>query len=168
MVDEVWKDIKGYEKRYQVSNLGNVRKIWKTKITICNPSCDSNGYKQIVLTKNGKRKSYKVHRLVAMEFIPNPNNDKEINHKDENKQNNFVENLEWCTHLYNSNYGTRNYRCTRHRLKRIQQYDKTNNLVGEYPSLKEAEKVTNIKYQCISQCCRNIIKSAGGYIWKYC
>ena len=168
MVDEIWKDIPEYEGLYQISNLGDIRRIWKTKTTKCKPSLDSHNYKQIVLTKNKIRKSYKVHRLVALVFIENPNNYEEINHKDENKQNNCINNLEWCDRKYNCNYGNRNYRCTRHRLQRIQQYDKANNLVGEFPSLKEAEKVTNIKYQNISRCCRNQRKSAGGYIWKYC
>ena len=168
MVDEIWKDIPEYEGLYQISNLGDIRKIWKTKKTICKPSFDNKNYKQIVLTKNKKRKSYKVHRLVALTFLSNPNNYEEVNHKDENKQNNFVDNLEWCTSKYNCNYGTRNYRCTKHRLHRIQQYDKKNNLIGEYSSLKEAEKITNIKYQQISSCCRNLRKTAGGYIWKYC
>lgn len=165
---EIWKDIPNYEGIYQVSNLGNIRKIWKTKTTLCKPSYDSHKYKQIVLTKDKKRKSYKVHRLVALAFIPNPNDYSEINHIDENKQNNNVKNLEWCSRIYNCNYGDRNYRCTRHRLRRIQQYDMQNNLVGEYQSLQEAEKITNINYQSISCCCRKIQNTAGGYIWKYC
>lgn len=168
MNKEIWKDISGYEGLYQVSNLGNIRKIWKFKTIMCKPSSDSHGYKQIVLTKDKKRKSYKVHRLVALTFINNPNNYEEVNHKDENKTNNKIDNLEWCDRKYNCNYGNRNYKCTRHRLHRIQQYNKENNLIGEYPSLKEAEKVTGIKYQSISSCCRNIKKSAGGYKWKYC
>lgn len=165
---EIFKDIKGYEGLYQISNLGNVKRIKKENYILCKPSKDSRGYKQIVLTKDKKRKSFKVHRLVALAFIDNINNYKEINHKDENKLNNNVTNLEWCTRKYNCNYGNRNYKCTRHRLHRIAQYNKQNDLVGEYPSLKEAEKITGIKYQNISSCCRNIKKSAGGYIWKYC
>lgn len=167
-IKEEWKDIKNYEGLYKISNLGRVKKINKSNIIICKPSIDTSGYKQIVLTKNEKRKSYKIHRLVAVAFIPNSNNLPQINHKDENKLNNDVSNLEWCTLQYNCNYGSRNYRCTRHRQHRVQQYNKQNNLVGEYPSLKEAEKITKIKYQLISSCCRNKQKSAGGYIWKYC
>lgn len=79
-----------------------------------------------------------------------------------------ISNLEWCTLQYNCNYGSRNYRCTRHRQHRVQQYNKQNDLLGEYLSLKEAEKITKVKYQQISSCCRNKQKSAGGYIWKYC
>lgn len=168
LIKEEWKDIKNYEGLYQISNLGRVKKINKSNIIICKPSIDTSGYKQIVLTKNKKRKSYKIHRLIAQAFIPNPNNLPQINHKDENKLNNDVSNLEWCTLQYNCNYGSRNYRCTRHRQHKVQQYNKQNNLVREYLSLKEAEKITKIKYQQISSCCRNKQKSAGGYIWKYC
>lgn len=157
MVKEEWKDILDYENIYQISNYGRVKRICKTKSVVCKPSNDSHGYKQIVLTKKGKKKSFKVHRLVAQAFIPNLNRYEEVNH-----------NLEWCDRKYNCNYGERNYKCTKHRLHRIQQYNKENNLIGEYPSLKEAEKVTGIKYQNISSCCRNVQKSAGGYIWKYC
>ena len=169
MVNEIWKDIPNYENIYQVSNLGNIKKIWKAKTTICKPSFDSNGYKQIVLTKNKKRKSYKVHKLVALTFLSNFNNYEQINHKDENKTNNCVNNLEWCTRLYNINYGTRNYRCTKHRLHKVKQINvKTNKIVKIYNSLQEAEMETKIKYQNISSCCRNKQNTAGGYIWKYC
>lgn len=179
-MQEIWKDIEGYEGLYQVSNFGRIITVEKNRIDcigrksfisskILKPSVDSSGYKQIILTKNKKRKSYKVHRLVGQMFIPNPNNYPIINHKDENKQNNNVENLEWCTILYNNQYGTRGYRCTRHLLKKIKQIDiKTNKVIKTYNSLKEAEKETNIKYQLISSCCREKSHSTGGYIWKYC
>ena len=174
---EIWKDIKGYEGLYQVSNLGNIKTLQKeikckknsylSKEKICKPSLDSSGYRQIVLTKNKIRKSFKVHRLVAQAFIPNPNNLPQINHKDENKQNNYIENLEWCTNLYNSRYGTRPIRCSKHLEKKVKQI-KNNKVIKKYNSLKEAEQNTNIKYQEISACCRKIIKTAGGYKWKYC
>ena len=165
---EIWKDIKGYEGLYQISTNGDIKRVWKSKETICKPSLDSNGYKQITLTKNKKRKSYKIHKLVAITFINNKNNYKEINHKDENKLNNNVNNLEWCTRKYNCNYGNRNYKCTRHRIHKVGQYDLQNNLINTYSSLQDAERITGIKYQNISSCCRNIKKSSGGYIWKYC
>ena len=99
-IEEKWKDIKNYEGLYQISNLGRVKKINKSNIIICKPSIDTSGYKQIVLTKNKKRKSYKIHRLIAQAFIPNPNNLPQINHKDENKLNNDVSNT---TTSYNNN-----------------------------------------------------------------
>ena len=168
MDKEIWKDIVGYEGLYQISSFGNVRRLWKSKPILCKPSSDSHGYKQIVLTKDKKRKSYKVHRLVALAFIDNPNNYEEINHKDESKINNKIDNLEWCDHIYNSNYGTRGYRCTKHFCKKVQQIDMNGNIVRIYNSMQNAEKETNIKNQNISKCCRNKQKTAGGYIWKYC
>ena len=168
MNNEIWKDIEGYEGLYQVSNLGNIKRIFKSHIVLCKPSFDTRGYKQIVLSKNRKRKSYKVHRLVAKAFIPNHNNLPCINHKDEDKTNNCVDNLEWCTIEYNNNYGTRGYRCTRHKLKKVKLFDSSGKKVIKiYNSLKDAEKETNICSSNISACCRKIIKKAGGFIWEY-
>lgn len=163
---EIWKDILNYETIYQISNFGNIR-LYKSK-KILKPSDDGKGYLHITLTKNGKRKGFRIHRLVAQTFIPNINNLPQINHKDENKKNNNVNNLEWCDSKYNNNYGTRNYRCTRHRIKKVNQFNYNNILINTYNSIGEAELKTGIKYQGISACCRSIQKSAGGYIWKYC
>ena len=165
MSNEIWRDIPEYEKIYQVSNYGNIR-LYKNN-RILKPSDDSCGYLQIVLTKNKKRKSYKIHKLVAKTFIPNPNNYPCVNHKDENKKNNFVENLEFCTIKYNCNYGTRTYRCTKHCFHKVNQYDGLFTLMNTYNSLKEAQEKTGIKYQSISACCRGIIHSSGGWIWRY-
>ena len=166
---EIFKDIKGYEGLYQISNLGNVKRIKKENYILCKPSKDSHGYKQIVLTKDKKRKSFKVHRLVGKAFIPNPNNLPEINHKNEIKEDCYVSNLEWCSHIYNSRYGTRGYRCSKHSFKKVCQIDMiTKEIIKTYDSMKDAEKETNIKYQGISKCCRKKQKSAGGYLWKYC
>ena len=111
---EIWKDIKGYEKLYQVSNLGNVRRIkfinnrtQKDKIKMLKLIKDKKGYLKINLWKNNKSKMFLVHRIVAETFILNPNNLPQVNHKDENKSNNCVENLEWCSKKYNNNYGNR-------------------------------------------------------------
>lgn len=105
---QIWKDIEGYKGLYQVSNTGRVRSLnylhtGKTKVM--KQGTNKGGYKVIGLHRNGKRKVHSVHRLVALAFIPNPNNYPFINHKDENKTNNAVWNLEWCTPKYNSNYG---------------------------------------------------------------
>ena len=117
---EIWKDIEGYEGIYQVSNLGNVKvldryvnssiknnKIVKRQGKILKQYI-KKGYLQVTLTLNNKRKYYNVHRLVANAFIPNPDKLPQVNHKNENKYDNRVENLEWCTAKYNCNYGTRN------------------------------------------------------------
>ena len=92
---EIWKDCKGYEGKYQVSNLGRVWSIGSQKYL--KGSYDRDGYIQVYLTaKNGKVKMEKVYRLVALVFLDNPNNYPQVNHKDKNKQNNCVDNLEWC------------------------------------------------------------------------
>lgn len=108
-MEEIWKDIEGYEGLYQISNLGRIKSLGnksnhKNEKIISISSKSFSGYWVIGLCKNGKRKGYIVHRLVAKAFIPNPNNYPQINHKDENKLNNWVDNLEWCTQSYNAKY----------------------------------------------------------------
>lgn len=104
---ETWKDIKDYEGLYQISNLGRVKNIKKQKIL---KPLNINNYLRVVLSKKGKVQNKYIHRLVAETFIPNDNNYKEINHKDENSMNNQIDNLEWCNRKYNINYGTGNLR----------------------------------------------------------
>ena len=114
---EIWKDIKDFEGLYQVSNFGRVRSLSRLvnsrngkrtaqgKILFQN-TYPNTGYKHVTLSKHSKCKRYSVHRLVAETFIPNPDNLPCVNHKDETRTNNRVDNLEWCTYKYNSNYGT--------------------------------------------------------------
>ncbi len=101
---EVWKDIQGFEGLYEISNYGNVRSLKFGKIKLLKPAKNKFGYYHVILCKNGQKKEYRVHRLVANAFIPNPLNYPQINHKDENKLNNKVENLEWCNNQYNKRY----------------------------------------------------------------
>ena len=103
MTEEVWKDIAGYEGIYKVSNLGNIKSFRKNKETVLKPYTTSQGYKQARLFKDGKSKGFFVHRLVAQAFLPNPENLPCINHKNEVKDDNRLENLEWCSYKYNSN-----------------------------------------------------------------
>ena len=112
-MNEIWRDIPGYEGKYQVSNTGEVKSLnynHTGEIKLLKQGIKKKGYRQVNLYKNGKVKHHLVHRLVAIAFIPNPNNYKEVNHKDEDPSNNNVKNLEWCTREYNNNYGTRNKR----------------------------------------------------------
>ena len=103
IVKEEWKDVIGYEGLYQISNLGRVKSIRKNIILRC--SNTTTGYKKIELCVNGKVKTFKVHRLVGFAFIPNPENKPNINHKDGNPINNYIENLEWCTQRENVIHG---------------------------------------------------------------
>lgn len=168
----IWKDIEGYEGIYQISNLGEV-KILKTK-KIKKPYFRKNcKYEMINLNKNKTQKSFLVHRLVAKTFIPNPNNYPIINHKDENKLNNCVENLEWCTQKYNLNYGTVKGRISEHRKGQFaygDNYQAEKILCIEtgitYSCIQEAADKTKINRSCISACCRGKQKTAGGFHWS--
>ena len=162
---EIWKDISEYTGLYQVSNYGNVRNIKTSKKL--KPGI-KRGYYQVGLIVNKKRKWYSVHRLVAKEFIPNTENLPQINHKDENKLNNNVNNLEWCTVSYNNCYGTRLKRVKEKVSKKVLQYDLNGNFIKEYNSLTEATKLNNIKsIGNISMCCNGKYKHVKGYIWRY-
>lgn len=105
MNNEIWKDLKDYEGIYKVSNFGNVYSIKNKKILKAELN---NGYVNIILTKNKKQKMFKVHRLVAITFIPNKENKPCVNHKDYNRANNYVDNLEWVTHSENNKYSSKN------------------------------------------------------------
>jgi len=113
LMEEIWKDIEGYEKFYQVSNFGRIKslnRIDSSNHRICEKILKlkkRKNYLGVDLHKNGELRTYSVHRLVAQAFIPNPDNKPQVNHIDEDKYNNQVNNLEWCTVLYNNTYGTR-------------------------------------------------------------
>lgn len=156
---EIWKDIEDYEDYYQISNLGRIRN--KKENRILKPS-KSSGYYHISL-RYGNKKEMLIHRLVAKAFIPNPLNLNYVNHKDENKLNNNVENLEWCTAKYNTSYG----KGALSRNQRVIQYDLQGNAIKIWESIKEASASLGICYQSISACCRNTKKTAGGYAWTY-
>ena len=126
---EEFRDIPGYEGLYEVSNLGRVRSLETERIL--KPSKNTWGYLFVSLYKNGIKKAVRIHRLVALAFIPNPDNLPCINHKDEDKTNNTVDNLEWCDDKYNANYGTRNERIAEKTRKPVLQFDLLGNFIRE-------------------------------------
>lgn len=164
---EQWKDIEGYENLYQISNEGRVKSLKWGKERILKNVKNSWGYLLVGLCKNGERIHKQVHRLVAEAFLENPQNLLEVNHKDEDKTNNHVENLEWCSHLYNMSYGTRAQRSAEKLSKRVVQIDAvTREIVHKWDSVNECERNG---YNCgdISKCCLGLRKTHKGYIWKY-
>lgn len=166
---EIWKEIEGYEGLYQVSTHGRVRSLnynHTGKTQILSQSKDKDGYFKVVLSKNGKRKCYGVHRLVAQNFIPNWFDEQQVNHRDENKQNNRVTNLEWCSVKYNINYGTHNERIKESKSKPVLQFTKTGEFVREWSSTMEVGR-NGFTQQQVSNCCNGKRKSHKGYIWKY-
>lgn len=174
---EIWKDIKGYEGIYQVSNYGRVkvldRKVWNAKVEcvrkgrIFKTTKGSRGYIQVALTKNGKSRIFNVHRLVAQAFIPNPLNLPQVNHIDGNKTNNNVSNLEWCTAQENIQHAHK-MNLTSNVSRKVQKLEKyTKNILCEYKSAHEASVIEKIDETSIRRCCNYIRKSAGGYSWKY-
>ena len=164
-MDEIWKDIEDYKGLYQISNKGNVKSLYKGSERILKLHDDGRGYYQIILCNDGVRKTFKLHRLVAQAFISNPHNLPEVNHKDENKKNNCVENLEWITHINNCNHGTRNKRLSR----KLLQYSKDGEFIREWQGSREVERELDINHSDIIQCCRGNpkYKSAGGFVWRY-
>lgn len=176
---EVWKPIPNYEGYYEVSNVGKVRSVTRTIIDSkgrqftrkgkeLSPGL-KNGYLRVTLSKDGINKDIYIHRLVATVFLPNPNNLPVINHKDENKLNNCIENLEWCTYEYNNNYGTTKERSAQKRSKPVIMCDKeTHEPIKEFPSLAEAARSLDMSsHGNISMVLNGTRQSASGYWWKY-
>ena len=181
---EIWKSIEGYEGLYEISNLGRVKSLArfenghnansqkryfrKEKFL---KQGNVRNYLVVCLLKNGKRKMYRVHRLVALAFIPNPNNYSCVNHKDENPLNNCVDNLEWCSFDYNCNYGTRNERMSKS-LKNCKSTSKPIRCVETgiiYQSEKEIERQLGFCQSHISGCCKHKKhrNTAYGYHWEF-
>lgn len=166
---ENWRDIPGYVGIYQVSDNGNVRRKEKYKAVpgVLRPNKRPNGYLCVDLSKDCKRKTFLIHRLVSLAFIPNPDNLPQINHKNENKADNRVENLEWCDSRYNNNYGTVKKRISITKSIPIIQCNMNGEIIRKYYGMNEAARQTGIYVQNIHKCCIGVYKTAGGYKWKY-
>ena len=200
MKGEIWKDIEGYEGKYQVSNYGRVKSLERTvrcdrgyriiPERIRKARKNNYGYLQLNLYKDGKIKSYKIHRLVAQAFLENSDNLPEVNHIDENKQNNYVENLEWCSKSYNMTYNgrakkvgkkLRGRKQSEEHIKKVAEkmtnnpklskpvigINKISGLIVGFPSTHEAERQTGIYHGNFIACLKGKYKSAGGYVWFY-
>jgi hypothetical protein len=170
----MWKDIKGYEGLYAVNEKGEIkaleRKVKKGDCWVTKKECLKSfnlhrGYLKVVLSKDGKAKTYRVHRIVAEAFIENPNNYTEVNHIDEDKTNNCVENLEWCNREHNIEHSIKSGKFI---IKMVSQYDLEGNFIKTYKSVSEAERETGIPRTHICKCVlgRYGHKTAGGYVWK--
>ena len=177
MMEEIWKDIEGYEGIYQVSNLGRIKRlaydvtikmsngreyVRHQKEMIIKTYPDSGNRYMIADLHKGKPKEHRlIHRLVAKAFVPNPDNLPEVNHKDENKRNNRADNLEWCNREYNAQYGKS--------ANTVEQIDIHGNVVATYNSVRAAERATGIVHESISSVCRkqSMRYKAGGYRWRY-
>ena len=182
---EIWKDVVGYEGFYQVSNKGNVYSVERTRSLgrkrggrILKPGYDKDGYLRVNLCKNGKQKTRFIHRLVAGAFVPNPNGYSEINHRDENKVNNYANNLEWCTREHNMNHGTLIERSSQARSKKVKAINIKTGEVLTFNSTREAGR-KGYSYENVAKACRGTYKGKNGkliggdgrkykgYVWSY-
>lgn len=187
-MEEIWKDIEGYENLYQVSNMGNVKsleryeltngrvKIRKRKEKILKPHPNGEGYPCVVLSKNSNQKTHRVHRLVAQAFIPNIDNKPCVDHINRNKLDNRVENLRWVTNQENMNNPLTllhlkdvNKENNKHRQRMVVQLSKKNDFIKLWESTREASRKTQIDNKSICWVCSNKpkYKTAGGYKWQY-
>jgi hypothetical protein len=166
---EQWKDISGYEGRYRINEFGQVLTISKKfpNGQYKKATKDKDGYLCVDLYKNGKRKHCKVHRLVAQEFIPMEKGKNIVNHKDENKQNNFVENLEWCDVRYNNTYNDRQKRINAQKRKPVCAISKDGTKV-RFDSISEASFVAGTTRRNILYALKKEQNTAAGYRWEYC
>ena len=162
---EIWKDIKDYEGLYQISNYGRVKSLITNKIL--KQTKFSCGNYVVELCKNKTHSKKLVHRLVAETFIPNPENKPQVNHIDEDKTNNRVENLEWNTAKENTNHGTCIERRRKKKSKPVLQYSKNGEFIQRWESAFEVYKQLGWSNSNIDACCLGKRKSANNYIWKY-
>lgn len=178
---EIWKPIKGYEGLYEVSNLGRVKSLPRRGTYgiehILKPSPNKKGYPQVQLCKNSEYCPKRVHRLVAENFIPNPDNLPQVNHIDGNKLNNNVENLEWCTNEYNYKHSIKmglrknaykNLTGSKHyKSVIVNQFTLDNKFVKTWLCVRDIERELGFNNRNICACCRGKRPTAYGYKWVY-
>ena len=177
LLNEEWKDIKDSNGKYQISNYGRIKSFNNNKIIIMRTNKSNVGYYLVRISIKNKLKTYTVHKLVALHFIHNPNLYPCINHIDGNKENNRVDNLEWCTHSYNNKEAYRLNLAHSPNLgktgskhpgaTKVNQYDLNGNYIKTWGTMKEAAESLNVSINSISSCCRYKIKTAKNYIWRY-
>lgn len=168
-MEEQWSPIKEYEGVYMISNKGGVKRIYKKHPNgkHLNPIVDRDGYLRVSLSKNNIKRSYLVHRLVAEAFIPNINNFPVINHKDENKQNNQVDNLEWCTVKYNTQYN--NGIEKRASKRRIPIKAIKDGQILYFKSIAEASEILQVNHANVIGCLKGVYgrRTCKGYEFEY-
>ena len=166
---EEWRNIEGYP-NYMVSNMGRVKSLGNNKTRkekILKGGKDGSGYLYVPLYKERIRKNYKIHRLVASAFLPNPDNLPQVNHKDEDKSNNRVENLEYCNSQYNNNYGTHNERMAKSLSIPVLQFSFNGEFIKKWDSATQVQNELGFDNSDISKCCKGKKKTCGGYKWHY-
>ena len=181
-MQEIWKDIEGYENLYAVSNLGRVKSLTRfvknnvnggqrqVQERVLIPTVHKQGYLYVYLWKDNKQDTRKVHRLVAEAFISNPENKPEVNHQDEIKTNNRVDNLQWFTSQENMTYGTMNSinrRKSSKLNKKIIQKDLNDNEIDRFNSIREAARQLNLDPSAIGRVCRGKQDTHGGFKFEY-
>jgi len=181
---EIFKDIQGYEGCYQVSNYGRVENLSRLvpgKLNsireiaekLLSPRYDGHHYYKVALHKDRARNNISIHRLVAVAFIPNPENKPFINHIDGNPLNNHADNLEWCTPSENVSHAFRiglqkaRYGTEHPGARAVLQYTLSGELIRRYDYIRQAASETSIREEAIAQCLRGNNKTSGGYKWKY-
>ena len=163
MAKEIWQPIIGYENEYEVSNLGRIKSLLFNKEKILKTRRNCKGYELV----NLRGTTYRVHTLVAKAFVENPFGFTEVNHKNEIKYDNRAINLEWCNRKYNCNYGSFPQKTSKRFSKKIAIVDENGKQIISFSSAMSAEIALKIDHSSIIKCCKNKMKTAGGYHWVY-
>ena len=183
-MEENWRDIEGYEGRYQVSDIGNVKSLnYKNRgyAKVLSPKISNRGRMWVQLKCGGKIKNALIHRLVASAFIPNENNEPLVNHKDENPLNNRADNLEWCSASYNTKYSIDRHPERKRRVSNrirpkgvpykhkdpIVQFSKDGKEINRFPNIAYVCAMNDWKTSSVLQCCNGERRTAYGYIWRF-